>query len=71
MLATSPVIPAVIKFTNLSPGARTPKVNCVSLPIAPMGVIDVNPVDVMAIKQKKKTRAIATTESQYATPKKS
>ena len=60
-LATSPVMPAVIRFTSLSPGASTPNVNCVSLPIAPIGVIEVRPVELMAIRQKTKTSARATT----------
>ena len=52
------------------PGASTPKVSWVSFPIAPIGVIDVRPVELMAMRQKTKTRTRATMLSQISTPKK-
>ena len=43
------VMLAVMMFVVILPGARAPKVNCVSLPSAPVGVIDVRAVELAAM----------------------
>ena len=70
LAATSPVMPAVMMFVVMLPGASTLKDSCVSLPSAPLGVIEVRPVELTAMSVKTKTSGIATMPSHHRMSKK-
>src|SRR5947209_6701504 len=60
---------ALIKLTVTLPGLSPPKMSCVTLPIAPTGVVSVSPVTRQATSASQKDSATATTLSQTAMPK--
>ena len=58
--APAEVIPAAIKFVVVLPGANAPNVNWVTLPIPPMGLMSVSPVERTAIMASTQDIATAT-----------
>src|SRR3989449_7097455 len=60
---------ALIKLTLTLPGLSAPKMSCVTLPIAPTGVVSVSPVTRQATSASQKDSATAITLSQTAMPK--
>ncbi len=64
-MAAPAVMLAAIKFTFTLPGLMAPKVSCVTLPIAPMGVVSVSPVTRHATTASAKESSTASTLCQY------
>jgi hypothetical protein len=60
---------ALIKLTLTLPGCNAPKMSCVTLPIAPTGVVSVSPVTRQATRASQKDSATAITVSQTGMPK--
>src|SRR3954451_6111728 len=60
---------ALIRLTVTLPGLSPPKMSCVTLPIAPTGVVSVSPVTRAATSASQKDSTTATTLSQTAMPK--
>src|SRR5262245_18934700 len=60
---------ALIKLTLTLPGLSAPKVSCVTLPMAPIGVVSVSPVTRQATSASKKDNATAIAVSQTGMPK--
>src|SRR2546429_1767004 len=60
---------ALIKLTLTLPGLSTPKVSCVTLPRAPIGVVSVSPVTRQATSASKKDSATAIALCQIGMPK--
>src|SRR5256885_16366514 len=60
---------ALIRLTLTLPGLSAPKMSCVTLPIAPTGVVSVSPVTRQATSASQKDSATATALSQTAMPK--
>src|ERR1035441_374032 len=59
---------ALIRFTFMFPGLSAPKVSCVTLPIALMGVVSVSPVTRHATSARAKDITTATALCQYGIP---
>src|SRR3954466_11330758 len=60
---------ALIKLTLTLPGCNAPKMSCVTLPIAPTGVVSVSPVTRQATSASQNDSATAITVSQTGMPK--
>src|SRR5271169_4768308 len=60
---------ALIKLILTLPGCNAPKMSCVTLPIAPTGVVSVSPVTRQATRASQKDSATAITVSQTGMPK--
>src|SRR5262249_37282455 len=60
---------ALIKLTLMLPGLSAPKVICVTLPIAPTGVVSVSPVTRQATSASQKDSTTATAACQTGIPK--
>ena len=68
--ATSAVIPALAMLVVMFFGASTLKVSWVSLPSAPVGVMEVRAVEFTAMSVKMKISGMAMIPCQISTPKK-
>src|SRR5215813_514174 len=68
-VAAPAVILALIKLTVTLPGLNAPKMSCVTLPIAPTGVVSVSPVTRQATSASQKDSATAIAVSQTGMPK--
>src|SRR5258707_9111453 len=60
---------ALIKLMLTLPGCKAPKISCVTLPIAPTGVVSVSPVTRQATSASQKDSATAIAVSQTGMPK--
>ena len=68
LLAAAAVTFALIRFTVMLPGLRTPNVSCVIFPIAPTGVVSVSPVTRQATRASANESSTATAVCQYGMP---
>ena len=67
--AAPAVMLALMRLTFMFPGLRPPKISCVTLPIAPIGVVSVSPVIRQATRAKANVSTTATALCQRGMPK--
>ena len=60
---------ALIRLTSMLPGLIAPNVSCVTLPMAPMGVVSVSPVTRQATTASRKERSTANVLCHQGMPK--